>query len=83
MDTVITCQACHREGRTTLGTYADHIKPIAKGGTGERTNYQLLCKPCHDAKSLADKGVSATVLIKGVDRSGRPTSPDHPWNRRP
>lgn len=78
--TVILCEECNRQGRSTPGTIADHIKPLAKGGTGERANYQLLCKPCSDAKTLADKGATARP-IGGVDRSGRPTSTDHPWNR--
>jgi len=82
METVVTCEECERNGRTTVGTIADHIKPLAKGGTGERSNYQLLCEPCSDAKTLADKGAQARAGKPGVDRSGRPTAPDHPWNRR-
>lgn len=77
--TVITCEECDRQGRTTLGTIADHIKPLAKGGTGERSNYQLLCKDCSDAKTLADEG--KTYRAAGVGRDGRPTDPRHPWNR--
>lgn len=79
--TVITCEECDRNGRTKLGTIADHIKPLANGGTGERSNYQLLCKDCSDAKTLADKGQQARPKA-GVDASGRPTDPAHPWNRR-
>jgi 5-methylcytosine-specific restriction protein A len=78
--TVITCEDCTRRGIETPGTIADHIKPLSRGGTGERSNYQLLCKPCSDAKTLADKGATARP-VGGVDRSGRPTSASHPWNR--
>lgn len=78
--TVVTCEECDRQGRTTLGAIADHIEPLAKGGTGERSNYQLLCKPCSDAKTLADK--TGVDPLKGVDVRGRPTSSLHPWNRR-
>jgi 5-methylcytosine-specific restriction protein A len=81
MRTVITCEECGRQGRTTLGTIADHIQPLAKGGTGDRSNYQLLCHDCSDAKGLADKGQTGKPK-GGVDRDGRPTSADHPWNRR-
>lgn len=79
--TVILCEECTRQGRSTPGTIADHIIPLAKGGTGARSNYQLLCLACSDAKTLADKGQSARPQ-GGVDRAGRPTSADHPWNRR-
>lgn len=79
IETVVLCEECTRNGRITPGTIADHIKPLAQGGTGERSNYQLLCKPCSDAKGLKDKGQHAQQ--GGVDRSGRPTSADHPWNR--
>jgi 5-methylcytosine-specific restriction protein A len=78
--TVILCEECTRQGRSTPGTIADHIKPLANGGTGTRSNYQLLCRPCSDAKTLTDKGQSARPK-GGVDRAGRPTTADHPWNR--
>ena len=79
--TVITCEGeCKAKGIETLGTIADHIVPLSRGGTGERANYQLLCKVCSDAKTLADKGAKARP-VGGVDRSGRPTSASHPWNR--
>jgi 5-methylcytosine-specific restriction protein A len=64
----------------TVGTIADHIVPLAKGGTGARSNYQLLCRACSDAKGLADKGQEARPQ-GGVARDGRPTDPAHPWNR--
>lgn len=78
--TVITCEECERQGRSTPGAIADHVIPLAKGGNGDRSNYQLLCQPCSDAKTLADKGHQARAQ-GGVDRSGRPIAPGHPWNR--
>lgn len=66
---VVTCEDCARNGIETPGTIADHIKPLAHGGTGERSNYQLLCKPCSDAKTLADKGLRQPV---GCDANGWP-----------
>lgn len=77
---VVTCEECARHGRVTIGTIADHIIPLARGGDGSRGNYQLLCKPCSDAKTLIDKGHQP--VGRGVDRHGRPTDPSHPWNRR-
>ena len=79
--TVILCEECTRNGRVTVGTIADHVVPLAKGGTGAGSNYQLLCQDCSDAKTLVDKGAIARPK-GGVGRDGRPTSPDHPWNRR-
>lgn len=82
MRRIILCEECRRHDRVSIGTIADHIKPLSRGGTGDRSNYQLLCKPCSDAKTLADKGQSSTRVLAGVDVTGRPTHPGHPWNRR-
>jgi len=54
--TVVTCEECARRGRVTLGEIADHIVPLAKGGSGDRSNYQLLCRACSRDKDAADKG---------------------------
>lgn len=32
----------------------DHITPLAAGGTNDRGNLQLLCKPCHKKKTRQD-----------------------------
>ena len=56
--TVILCEECTRKGRVTGGTIADHIVPLAKGGTGDRSNYQLLCQACAEAKDAKDRGVT-------------------------
>ena len=56
MRTVILCEECTRKGRVTAGSIADHIIPLAKGGTGDRSNYQLLCGPCAEAKDAKDRG---------------------------
>ena len=34
--------------------HLDHIKPLARGGTNQKTNLQLLCPPCNLAKSAKD-----------------------------
>jgi 5-methylcytosine-specific restriction protein A len=78
---VVTCEECDRQGIVTPGTIADHITPLSRGGTGARSNYQLLCQACSDAKTARDAG--RTPRPKGgVTRDGRPTDPGHPWNRR-
>ena len=56
MREVILCEECTRNGRVTRGEIADHIKPLARGGTSDRSNYQLLCRACDRAKLVADNG---------------------------
>ena len=34
--------------------HLDHIKPLSRGGTNQRTNLQLLCPPCNLSKSAKD-----------------------------
>lgn len=48
------CRLCREAGRVTASTIADHIVPLAEGGTGDRDNYQPLCGPCSDAKTQAE-----------------------------
>lgn len=55
--TVIFCQKCPPVP-LVLGCVADHIIPLAKGGTGDRSNYQWLCQPCADKKDAEDRGVT-------------------------
>lgn len=78
--TVILCEECTRNVRVRPGTIADHIKPLADGGDDSRDNYQLLCDPCHAAKTIADKGQTQRVR-GGCTASGMPTDPRHPWNQ--
>ena len=75
--TVILCEHCKAKGIVRPGTIADHVTPLARGGSGHRSNYQLLCKDCADAKDAADRGVA---IRKGSDVTGWPTDPLHPWN---
>lgn len=43
-----------------------------------RSNWQPLCKHCHDSvKQRAEK----SGRVPGCDPSGRPSDPFHPWNR--
>ena len=58
MRTIILCEECSRNKRVAVGVIADHIKPLAKGGTNDRANYQLLCRDCAAAKDAKDRGVT-------------------------
>lgn len=53
------CRLCLKQGRTSATTIVDHIKPLAWGGSDERSNKQGLCKPCHDEKSKAERATDA------------------------
>ncbi len=81
MRTVVLCEECTRNGRVARGEIADHIKPLTAGGTGARSNYQPLCRPCSDAKTLRDQGKHRRAH-GGCSIDGRPTDPNHPWNRQ-
>ena len=51
------CVACLREGRYTKATDVDHIVPH-RGDPAlfwDGANWQALCKPCHDEKTLKEE----------------------------
>jgi 5-methylcytosine-specific restriction endonuclease McrA len=59
--TIVNHLLVHQRGRCAIchcdvieNHHLDHIVPLAKGGTNERTNFQLLCPPCNLKKSAAD-----------------------------
>ena len=52
------CAECEKRGRTTLATVVDHIIPH-KGDKvlfWDRSNWQPLCKQCHDRKTAKEDG---------------------------
>lgn len=57
------CQSCKKLGRIKSANQVDHVIPKDKGGTDEPSNLQSLCKPCHDAKGLDDKGYKQKPTI--------------------
>lgn len=50
-----TCQTCGRPGSDV-----DHIVPLARGGSNDEANLQVLCVPCHQRKS-AHEGVEGRL----------------------
>lgn len=48
------CQECKRQGYTRIGHVVDHIVPLHLGGSDGEKNKELLCHPCHDAKSAQE-----------------------------
>lgn len=47
------CASC---GSIAVKGEVDHIIPLAKGGTDDDDNLQLLCLACHEKKTRADNG---------------------------
>lgn len=72
---------CDDEGLTTFATVVDHRTPLALGGTDEDSNTRNLCDRHHTIVTAQQFGHALPVEGKGIGRDGRPTSPDHPWNR--
>lgn len=50
------CQPCLSADRLTPASQVDHITSKAKGGTDDDDNLQAICGPCHEAKTIAEKG---------------------------
>lgn len=48
------CRPCDAQGFVTASVTADHIKPLAEGGTGDRENMQGICSACHKAKTALE-----------------------------
>lgn len=48
------CVECERQGRVSVATIRDHIKPLAEGGEDVEENTQGLCQECSDAKTAAE-----------------------------
>ena len=75
------CEMCLAEGVTRSATVVNHKTPLAHGGSDEDETTENLC-PEHDAEVTAKQfGHKVPIKGKGTGRDGRPTSPDHPWNR--
>jgi 5-methylcytosine-specific restriction protein A len=60
------CVACMPRGRLTPASVVDHVTPHKGDGRlfWDESNWQALCKPCHDAKTAKTDG-----------GFGRPTRP--------
>jgi len=76
------CRDCKAKGIITAATVPDHIKPLALGGTDDDGNIRCLCDACHKVRTAEQFGHRDPIEGRGIGRDGRPTSPDHPWNRR-
>ncbi|MGI2024848.1 HNH endonuclease [Shewanella glacialipiscicola] len=74
------CCFCEQKGKITAATVVDHKTPH-QGDQAlfwDTNNWQPLCKLCHDStkKIMENRGVKP-----GADESGKPTDPNHHWNK--
>jgi 5-methylcytosine-specific restriction protein A len=81
------CRLCQAHGRIVAATVVDHITPH-RGDLRlfwNPTNWQPLCKRCHNAKSAQEQASYRTgskpVVAKGCGLDGAPVDPAHHWNR--
>jgi 5-methylcytosine-specific restriction protein A len=47
-----TCNSCKQRD---IYVVLDHIVPLSQGGDGRISNFQLLCKSCHDLKTKNER----------------------------
>lgn len=52
------CQACIRQGRSTVASQVDHIKPKSQGGTDDPGNLAAICHPCHKVKTARESSTA-------------------------
>ena len=76
------CEMCDAEGLVILATVVNHKLPLARGGKDVDENTENLCKRHDNIVTALQFGKADPVEGKGIGRDGRPTSADHPWNRR-
>lgn len=74
------CEFHRQKGLAVAATLVDHKIPH-RGDMAlfwDRNNWQGLCDFCHNStkKIIEHRGVAP-----GADSTGRPTDPNHPWNR--
>ncbi|WP_297505916.1 HNH endonuclease [Ferrovum sp.] len=52
------CAECNRQDRVTPASVVDHIKPHRGNQESfwDTKNWQSLCKPCHDRKTVKEDG---------------------------
>lgn len=75
------CERCLEKGRTRLANVVNHKIPLTFDGPDEDWNTENLCDECDAEVTAAQFGHRTPVVGVGTGLSGRPTSPDHPWNR--
>lgn len=66
------CRLCEEQGKVTPATVVDHIIPH-KGDQAlfwDTTNWQSLCKTCHDTKTAREDGAFGRGKVDGQGKAG-------------
>jgi 5-methylcytosine-specific restriction protein A len=78
------CRMCASQNSIVVATDADHIKPIADGGTvDDFASLQSLCHAHHSQKTRSEQtGKTLTPKTKGASATGMPIDPAHWWSEK-
>lgn len=76
--TVVDHKTAHRLGEAKLSGDPERIA-AAWRLFWDRSNWQSLCKPCHDSTK---QRMEKSGRVAGCDASGLPADPRHHWNRQ-
>lgn len=74
------CVFHKKRNQVVAATVVDHVIPH-RGDLDlfwDKTNWQALCKPCHDSYKQA---IERSGKVPGCSSSGIPIDPNHHWNR--
>ncbi|MCH2486150.1 MAG: HNH endonuclease [Erythrobacter sp.] len=74
------CERCLEQGRTRQAERVNHKVPLIHGGSDEDSNTENLCRPCDLEVTAEQFEFNVAPGARGIDVTGRPSSPDHPWN---
>lgn len=62
------CVRCNYQGVIRAGHEVDHYINVAQGGTDTLNNLWLLCKHCHQTKTIREsRGLSGFKPVRGFD----------------
>lgn len=67
------CQPCVRRGEIGFYAAVDHIAPKSRGGSDADSNLQVICGPCHKAKTAQEaRGLEwdETISPRQIARHG-------------
>ena len=77
------CAHCGISIRPGNGPQYDHIVALINGGENRESNFQVLCIPCHSAKTAVDVAEKSRIYEKKAKHLGaKPKRPWHPGFRK-